>query len=84
MALQGAALEAGRASGSYSHPMLDKIRQHSTNPEVACDFFVQVLCMDPKERYNPDLLSHPYLAQQQAEMQGMLAARLLKSKTSIW
>lgn len=73
-------MEVGDATGNYAHPILDRIRQHSTNPEEACDFFIQLLRMNPEERHNRDYLSHPYLAQQRAKMQDMLAARDLKSK----
>ena len=41
--------------------MFAKIRQHSATPDLACEFFMQVLSLDPYSRHARDFNEMPYL-----------------------
>ena len=41
--------------------MFDKIRQHSESPDLACEFFMQVLSLNPYSRHARDFNQMLYL-----------------------
>ena len=70
-AMQGTALgDAARTGQPIDHPIATKIRQASRTPDVALDFFVQVLHPVPEMRCSAlQAMQHPYL---RTAMQKML------------
>ena len=44
------------------HPLLEKVRQCSSTPDLAVDFFTKILSPCHECRLRADALRHPYLA----------------------
>ena len=64
---------AESANEPVDHPLLDKVRACSANPDDAADFFLQMLHPEPARRLPSVGAPHPYIAKTHAEMS--LAAR---------
>ena len=77
--MQGEAVEHWCETDEYKHPMFDKIRQHSTTPDAACLFFMQVLHVDPERRHGQDYCLSPYVKPVAEEME---AAKRMRGKLS--
>ena len=63
--LQAPAFALAESTGEpVQHPLLDKVRQVSTNPEVAADFFTKMLHPDPEKRMSiRAACQHPYVCE---------------------
>ena len=72
---QEAALAEGR-----DHPLLQRIRTHSSTPDLAVDFFKKILSPCPLCRLGADALFHPYL---KATTQKMLSELPRPRKASV-
>ena len=66
---EDAVVAAKDADVPVKHPLLDKIRECSTNPDAAADFFLQILHPYPWCRMSGDAFAHPYVAETCAEME---------------
>ncbi|KAL0055509.1 hypothetical protein WJX82_001356 [Trebouxia sp. C0006] len=68
-AQEDAVIAAMDADEPVKHPLLDKIRDCSANPDAAADFFLQILHPYPSTRMSADAFNHPYVAETCAEME---------------
>ena len=68
-----AVLTAERANSAVQHPLLDSVRQHSSNPDAAADFFFRMLHPTPACRLSLDGLQHAYMSQTLADMKSFHA-----------
>ena len=66
---EDAVIAAMDADEPVKHPLLDKIRDCSANPDAAADFFLQILHPYPSTRMSADAFNHPYVAETCAEME---------------
>ena len=71
--------EAEKANEPVDHPLLDRVRECSNNPDVAADFFLHMLHPDPTRRMRLSGKPHAYISQATAEMQAHRAAHSPKS-----
>jgi hypothetical protein len=62
-------LTAREADEPVKHPLLDKVRECSANPDAAADFFLQILDPIPSWRMSIEATSHSYVAETCAEME---------------
>ncbi|DBA75917.1 TPA: hypothetical protein ACH3X2_008978 [Trebouxia sp. C0005] len=68
-AWEDAVIAAMDADEPVEHPLLDKVRDCSANPDAAADFFLQILHPYPYERLSGNAFDHPYVAGTCAEME---------------
>ncbi len=66
---EDAVIAAMDADEPVKHPLLDKVRDCSANPDAAADFFLQILHPYPSRRMSGDAFEHPYVAETCAEME---------------
>lgn len=66
---EDAVIAAMDADEPVEHPLLDKVRDCSANPDAAADFFLQILHPYPYERLSGNAFDHPYVAGTCAEME---------------
>ena len=57
------------------HPLLDRVRKCSANPEAAVDFFAQLFWPAPEYRMAHDAYCHPYMAEVHSRLEAEAAAR---------
>ncbi|KAL3153761.1 Serine/threonine-protein kinase brsk1 [Trebouxia sp. C0010 RCD-2024] len=57
------------APGTLKHPLLDRLGQCSSNPDVATEFFILLFWPVPDEHLLHTALMHPYLAECYANLQ---------------
>ena len=62
-------MAASKKDGVVEHPLLDKVRACSSNPDDAADFFLQLLHPYPLCRMSVEAQAHPYLAETSSKMQ---------------
>ena len=62
-------IEASEAGTLVEHPLLDKVRACSSNPDEASDFFLKLLHPFPIHRMSSEAQAHPYLADTCNEME---------------
>lgn len=73
-ALQEDAISKGQDSGTpVDHPLLDKVRECSANPDAAADFFQQILHPHHSSRLGVEALAHDYIAATYHEMRACKA-----------
>lgn len=76
-ALQESAVSKGEDSGTpVHHPLLDKVRECSANPDAAADFFQQMLHPHHHSRLGVEALAHDYIAATYIEMRACKADKL--------
>ncbi len=66
---EDAVLTAREADEPVKHPLLDKVRECSANPDAAADFFLQMLDPIPSWRMSIEAAGHSYVAETCAEME---------------
>ena len=66
---EDAVMAAMDADEPVKHPLLDKIRECSANPDAAADFFLQIFHPYQCARMSSDASDHPYVAETCAEME---------------
>ena len=72
--------KAEKAAVPVQHPILDTVRQCSTNPDAAADFFVRMLHPCPAKRMSLEAKHHAYIAAAYTQMEEYYAGR---SPTSV-
>ena len=66
---EDAVIAAMDADEPVKHPLLDKVRDCSANPDAAADFFLQILHPYPSRCMSANAFDHPYVAETCAEME---------------
>lgn len=88
----GCGLGKEKTGAPVEHPLLDKVRECSANPEAASDFFRQILHPYNVQRLSIEAYRHPYVATAFQKMMaykhdhsqsGTLVQRLLSSCTPL-
>ncbi len=66
---QDVVLAALKSDDYVEHPPLDKVRECSTGPDQAADFFLQILHLPPTKRISIEAQQHPYVSEILKEME---------------
>ena len=69
-------LEAHESGTPVDHPLLDKVRECSTNPDAAADFFQRLLHPCHSSRLRVEALVHDYIVATFKEMKACKTAHL--------
>jgi len=72
---------ADEADAYVEHPLLDRVRECSTKPDEAANFFCQILHPFPTWQISLEVQSHPYLAETYEEMEAYCASTPLPAFT---
>ena len=74
-------MTANELGTPVDHPLLDKVRECSTNPDAAADFFQQILHPFYFSRLSVEALAHDYIA---ATVNTMRAGKMLTGNPCIF
>lgn len=74
--------DAGQAGAPVAHPLLDKVRECSANPDAAADFFQQILHPQYSSRLSVEAHTHTYVAATFSRMRAYKAARLQQGNSN--
>lgn len=82
--VQGKAVtDAAQAGTPVNHPLLDKVKECSANPDAAADFFQRILHPHYSSRLSVEAHMHSYVAATFCHMRECKAAQLQKGNSQI-